>query len=193
MSETALPPSFRSLYRLALRSISASVRHQPSATRSLRTIWRPTFEAAASVSHRLQDPDTSLEEHEKLEKWYAAWQSRMDNTLSLLCDSATSKGVAKKAIQNLSFLHRSHRTWVRERYYGQKNIWKPNLKSGEYHPPILPPRDGRSRFYQNLEQKQNARVYDEDAWNPLSELVQMAEGRDGVSLGRVRLKRWNRS
>lgn len=78
MSPSALPASFKSLYRLHLRTVSAAVLHHKHATRNLRRLWRPNFDSAAQVSLQLADPAKPIkkEERQRLENWLAEWNKR---------------------------------------------------------------------------------------------------------------------
>jgi hypothetical protein len=70
----SLPPWFTSLYRLTLRSVSASALHQPRAVRSLRRLWRPVFEDAAhATKHAEFSTGTNAE---AAESWLKEWQIR---------------------------------------------------------------------------------------------------------------------
>ena len=51
---TALPARFTALYRLFLRATSAAVLHHAIAMRTMRILYRPTFEAAAGAVKRLE-------------------------------------------------------------------------------------------------------------------------------------------
>lgn len=75
-STTRLPADFTSLYRLFLRATGASVLNKAYPTQRLRRLWRPSFDSAAQVTHRLQGE--SLEEGERtcLQRWYSVWETR---------------------------------------------------------------------------------------------------------------------
>ena len=70
-----LPSVFTSLYRLFLRTSSASVLHHKGATRNLRSLWRPTFDGAARVMYQLQDSNDAATQKE-LETWLNVWEQR---------------------------------------------------------------------------------------------------------------------
>jgi hypothetical protein len=70
-----LPPSFTSVYRLLLRTSSAAVLHHKTATRYVRTLWKPTFREAATIILRLHNPTLGAAEKEKLERWLCLWES----------------------------------------------------------------------------------------------------------------------
>ncbi|PCH35723.1 hypothetical protein WOLCODRAFT_140046 [Wolfiporia cocos MD-104 SS10] len=174
-----LPPSFTSLYRLFLRTSAVSVLGHRPAFRQLRILWRPCFESAAQVLHRVQRTSGD-QERERLQRWYNVWEARMDNTLSLLSVSARSRGLAHRATRNLQSV-------MRARSAGgvQKQKWNPQLSpSSEHYKPITIVRGTRAG--NRLDKiKQSAQV-EENAWNALGEAITMAEGRDGITLGRLR-------
>lgn len=187
-----LPPSFTSLYRLFLRASSASVLHHRVAARHVRKLWKPTFREAAIVTHKLQSPGLRASEKEQLERWRCLWelssefqlgilaQSSMliivvDRTLSLLVTSAQSRGLAHKLTRNLSFLHfgfQSYQTYTR---YGLTPTWNPQQR--EYRP-VRPARPSQIR----------AEKFDSQSWGALEETARMAEGKSGLSLGRMEFR-----
>lgn len=72
----ALPPEFTSLYRLFLRATSATVLHSGPATRGLRRLYRPSFQAAALTIKRLKSPDSDPKEEENLKGWLKEFDIR---------------------------------------------------------------------------------------------------------------------
>ena len=94
----------------------------------------------------------------------------MDNTLSLLYNSAISRGLAHKLTRNLHALSHRRKVWLLSAYELPNAPWKP---TGE-----------------PIQLKLNKRQTDrsgpgESAWNMVGEVVRMAEGRDQLMLGRV--------
>lgn len=71
-----LPPEFKSLYRLFLRTVSATVLHHPQATRNLRLLWRPAFDAAARVTNQYNDPHTDEAQRTLQGEWLKEWEQR---------------------------------------------------------------------------------------------------------------------
>lgn len=69
-----LPPEFKSLYRLFLRTVSAAVLHHPQATRNLRRLWRPVFNAGAYVTKQLKQ--SKVPQRPLLGKWLKQWEQR---------------------------------------------------------------------------------------------------------------------
>ncbi|TFK50810.1 hypothetical protein OE88DRAFT_1735559 [Heliocybe sulcata] len=190
-----LPPHFTSLYRICLRAVSAAVLHQSFATRKLRTLFKPSFREAAKVVRQVQDArakgidDAAVKTKEK---WLEDWNRRADNTLSLLLNSATSKGLPHKVTRNLALLEAQHRSWAEKRYYSSRGYWNPSLPVDDQR--YVDPSFAVS-FNLLRESKRDAMMRQQEiidaAWGPLGEVVRMAEGRDGVWLGRVGYRlRW---
>ncbi|KAJ7721476.1 hypothetical protein B0H16DRAFT_1790679 [Mycena metata] len=174
-----LPSHFTSLYRLFLRTSSASVLHQRKASSTLRKLWRPAFEDAARVTTELQSSSLSRLRRNGLELWLQIWHRRIDNTLALLYTSSKSRGLAHQLTRNLAHLTRGEQ----ERVNAQRRPrWKPGLPVGslEYKPFFV---DG----HRNNAQEEQAEA--SHAWDALDEVVRMAEGRQELSLGKVRVKR----
>jgi hypothetical protein len=94
----------------------------------------------------------------------------VDNTLSLLYNSATSRGLAHKLTRNLHALSHRRKDWSHSAYERTGAPWRP---TGE---PMQP----------KLRKRQTDRNESgELAWNMVGEVVRMAEGRDQLMLGRV--------
>ncbi|KAI0937740.1 hypothetical protein AcW1_003818 [Taiwanofungus camphoratus] len=178
-----LPPTFTSLYRLFLRTIAASVLNQPSATRELRKLWRPTFDGAARVIRTLQRGSISPGDREKLQRWHDIWEKRMDNTLSLLCVSAQSRGLPHVLTRNIHLLLKSYHRYAAQKRNFERQHWNGQLppSSDRYKPRtvIL----GSRVVNQENKKAKWARV-DDEAWGAIGEVVLMAEGKHGISLGR---------
>lgn len=73
---SALPSSFTSLYRLFLRTASASVLHHPPAVRHIRRLWRPFFEDGAQAAHLLARSDGASPEFMRVRQWYNTFEQR---------------------------------------------------------------------------------------------------------------------
>jgi len=187
-----LPPSFTSLYRLFLRTSSAAVLHHGAATRYVRTLWKPTFREAAVVVHKLQSPTLGTSEKEQLEKWHSRWELSsecqvdtllrptmlilvVDQTLSLLITSAQSRGLAHKLTRNLSFLHFGFQKYQEDTRYSIKQAWNPQQQG------YKPARQAHSS-------QTMAERFDGQSWGALEETVRMAEGKSGLSLGRMEFR-----
>ncbi|KAJ3775331.1 hypothetical protein FB446DRAFT_638021 [Lentinula raphanica] len=178
-----LPPSFTSLYRLFLRTSSASVLHQPRAVQNIRSLWRPIFADAASVIKKLQ-ASLSEGERESLQNWLRIWETRMDRTLSLFYTSATSRGLPHQLTRNLSQLYFAEYARISSRRFP---VWNAQLPSNarEYQIPV--PETSLKAIHKE-EKARQAQYLEDRAWNTLSLAVKMAEGRDRLSLGRVVVK-----
>ncbi|KZT03931.1 uncharacterized protein LAESUDRAFT_738068 [Laetiporus sulphureus 93-53] len=182
-----LPPTFTSLYRLFLRSTAASVLYKRPAVKRLRQAWRPVFEGAARIVRRLQDGPTSESERNKLQRWYSLWESRMDETLSLLTISARSRGLPHRITRNMNFLLKAHKQFLKLKSAGvsSRQWWNPTLPpdSERYQPKTVIP---GSRAGNKADTAAKFLKLDHDAWGALGEVVIMAEGRDRLSLGRIK-------
>ncbi|KAH7883320.1 hypothetical protein F5I97DRAFT_1815822 [Phlebopus sp. FC_14] len=190
MTADRLPASFRSLYRLILRTSSAAVLHRSVAQKHIRGLWRPMFDAAAETIHEIEDnklPQTDLHKREQL---LSLWEKRVDTTLSFLATSARSRGVSHQVVRNMNLLRCSNAKWVETKFLSTKRHWLPQLppNSPEYEPtPLIDP-DPRSAKSQARRRK--FKEQDERCWYALGEVVRMAEGRHNLCLGRHRLRPW---
>ncbi|KAG7088474.1 hypothetical protein E1B28_012463 [Marasmius oreades] len=179
---SSLPPTFTSLYRLFLRTASASVLHHKLATRNLRQLWRPAFADAVHTLRKLEKAgiEGNVPECRELQEWLGGWEKRMDSTLSLLYNSAASRGLPHQLTRNLSFIVLSEHQRLR-RQASQLPVWNPRL-----------PYDSREYQVRKSTAKENAKQrwkeFSDDAWKSLGEVVRMAEGRDNISLGRIMIK-----
>ncbi|KAJ1306205.1 hypothetical protein OPQ81_010914 [Rhizoctonia solani] len=150
-----LNPSVRSLYRIFLRATSASVLHHSTATKFLRTRYRPVFEYYIGL-HQAQTTDGATAEVIR------EWDERIDNTLGFLQNSAVSRGLPHKITRNLSQL-------VHSRFLEQKHTSHPKYdpnRNATKPPPASP----------------TAKLSDE-LHRMLEETTQLAEGTTGLVLG----------
>ena len=94
----------------------------------------------------------------------------VDNTLSLLYNSAISRGLTHKLTRNLHLLSHRRKGWLHAAYERFNAPWKP---TGEL-----------------IQLKPNKRQTEpgELAWNIVGEVIHMAEGRGQLFLGRVPLR-----
>jgi hypothetical protein len=198
-----LPPSFTSFYRLFLRATSAAVLNHPKSTRALRRVWRPTFHGAAEVIHRLQSCSQRSPEHKNLESWLKLWNTRsmcfcklfikpgltlvssVDSTLNLLYSSSQTRGLSHELTTNIARFQSNHLTWAHYHFYSVTSTWKPNMKPT--NPAYLPMDTTKVKEKDRAKDKRRQRhvAFERNAWGALGEVVRMAEGRDGVSLGRM--------
>ncbi|EAU91736.1 hypothetical protein CC1G_04504 [Coprinopsis cinerea okayama7 len=170
----SLPASFKSLYRLVLRSCSATVLHQPKATRHLRLIYRPVFDAASMMMHEYHRDGTNQERKEEIAKWFAVWNLRMDQTLDLLYNSSQTRGQPHEVTKNLSFLVHSEK----------RRQWDIEFEYPVWDAKATPTPAQTTKAYKRLEKRKLTHQFNDNSLGALTELVQMAEGRDDLCLGR---------
>lgn len=204
-----LPPKFTSLYRLFLRAISASTLHNGPATRRIRRLYKPNFEAAARNIRHLENMEAGTAESVQIQKWLDTFDQRskkivssamktsdliyvfaltVNNTLEMLHTSSYSRGLAHQLFRSLAFLSRFQYSWSYERYLRPASYWNPKLppNSPEYKPQDLMEGSRKSNKEKNRMQMQKIK---DKTWNAFGEVINMAEGRDGVIMGRVK---WSR-
>uniref|UniRef100_A0A0W0F5P5 Fungal-type protein kinase domain-containing protein n=1 Tax=Moniliophthora roreri TaxID=221103 RepID=A0A0W0F5P5_MONRR len=157
-----LPSTFTSLYRLFLRTTSASVLHYSPATRNLRQLWRPVFVDVAQNIKKIQDDATAASSRREMQKYIEEWESRMDNTLKFLYTSATSRGLSHRVIRNLSLLVLSEY----QRNSVKLPVWNPRLApdSNEYSIEMT------HKNMNKLEKRQHAKEFDKKAVNALDQM-----------------------
>ncbi|KAF8608206.1 hypothetical protein BDV93DRAFT_603064 [Ceratobasidium sp. AG-I] len=118
-----LSPAVKSVYRTLLRATSASLLHHPTGTRCLRARFRPAFEEYLRVNWSNKAANRTTNEIQE-------WDTRIDNTLRFLQNSATSRGLPHQLTRNLSLLvnaraleqaHTSHPKWNPDRVVGKKS------------------------------------------------------------------------
>ncbi|KAL5504493.1 hypothetical protein ACEPAH_7154 [Sanghuangporus vaninii] len=220
----ALPARFTALYRLFLRATSAAVLHHGTSMRTLRMLYRPTFEAAAGAIKRLEvlqstekmegekkavqemkegegsekdlneGSDKEIEggskDIENLKGWLKAFDERMNNTLSFLLTSSKSRGLSNDVVKRLVFLSQSNYHWTAGRLLvsGRPREWDPQLDRNSPEYSTLPPSIYASNKVKSTEKRAKEAEFDAKCWGALGEVVQMAEARDALSLGRIRFK-----
>ncbi|KAI0827682.1 hypothetical protein BC628DRAFT_149043 [Trametes gibbosa] len=176
-SPSPLPPTFRSFYRLFLRATSASVLAHPQATSRLRHLWRPIFDDAARAVRQVESDSLSTDQRAAVMRWYTQWEDRMDNTISLLCSSATSRGLPHRITHNLQQMALVNCT-VRDPLRPPKRSWRGQLppNSTEYQrKPKKPQTPTQTELYALF--RTTPRL--------LGEIVGMAESWGRLSLGRT--------
>jgi hypothetical protein len=145
------------------------------------------------VIHKLQSPTLGIPEKEQLEKWRCLWELSsefkvdilapvvkvdfllVDRTLSLLVTSAQSRGLAHRLTRNLSILHFGFQKYQARVRYGLLQTWDPRQQ--EYKPA----RQTRPALV-------DAEKFDGQSWGALEETVRMAEGKSGLTLGRMEFR-----
>lgn len=167
--------SLRSVYRLFLRTSSASVLHKPGATKNLRKLYRPYFRGISKIMSQLS---TSGKSDAQLEAWVKEWHIRMDNTLSLHYASTHSRGLPHSVLSNLALLLNDEQHRLNRTSYSYLR-WQAQLPetSKEYMP--FRPKQKKLSDSANLVNMM------EKAEGAIGQAVQMAEGFGRVGLGRV--------
>ena len=92
----------------------------------------------------------------------------VDNTLSLLYNSALSRGLPHKLTRNLHTLSNGRKGWLRSAYERPSAPWRPGGSQAHVRP----------KKHQSDQNESG-----EFAWNMVGEVVRMAEGRDQLILG----------
>ncbi|KAI0359213.1 hypothetical protein OH77DRAFT_1012021 [Trametes cingulata] len=176
-----LPPTFRSLYRLFLRATAASVLAHPDGTLRLRKLWRPVFDHATQTIRQMEDDRLPPARRDAFTRWYRQWEKRMDNTLSLLYSSAISRGLPHRVTQNLHRMIQANGT-LRDPSGPSKKPWRGYL-------PADSPEYQRRRVKHPTPMQMELRMHFHAAPRTLGEIVGMAEGWGGLSLGRTQRRR----
>lgn len=73
--------------------------------------------------------------------------------------------------------------WAEERYYSVSRTWRPGLPHDD--PEYTPGIKMHTKARMKLENRRIQGIFNENGWGALGEVVRMAEGRDGISLGRA--------
>lgn len=107
---------------------------------------------------------------------------QVDNTLSLLYSSSQSRGLPHRLTRNLVSLVYSQKYILEHEKFPD---WNPKLPIDS---PNYDPVQNELRLRKKTLMKAQQDGLNKKAWAALGEVVQMSEGRDGVSLGRVVLK-----
>ncbi|KAF9558146.1 hypothetical protein CPC08DRAFT_24466 [Agrocybe pediades] len=170
-----LPASFRSLYRLYLRTSSASVLHQRQAKKNLAQRWRPIFDAGANVVRELQNKpkDASPAWVQSREEWLKVWNKRLDNTLQLLYTSSQSRGLPHRITRNLGFMVANGKDRALTKLVKLPK-WDPQKKT----PPT-------SKELVRMEARRKEEEFHDNASKALDEVMRFAESYGpGLTLGR---------
>ncbi|KAL1687870.1 hypothetical protein GGG16DRAFT_127603 [Schizophyllum commune] len=163
---------------LTLRTASAAVLHHPHATRYLRQLYRPAFDDAVAAVTRLQNASSGSDKKEdiaRLRGWYLEWGQRVDNALSLMYHSSTSRGLPHRLTRNLGLLSFSERERLNQRLFP---VWRSDQ-----------PEKALGKALRKTEKEQAYARTDHGAWSAVEQVARMAEGRHGMSLGRIQVKR----
>ncbi|KAL1719854.1 hypothetical protein EV715DRAFT_272493 [Schizophyllum commune] len=160
------------------RTASAAVLHHPHATRYLRQLYRPAFDDAVAAVTRLQSASSGSDKKEdiaRLRRWYLEWGQRVDNALSLMYHSSTSRGLPHRLTRNLGLLSFSERERLNQRLFP---VWRSDQ-----------PEKALGKALRKTEKEQAYARTDHGAWSAVEQVARMAEGRHGMSLGRIQVKR----
>ncbi|KAI5835375.1 hypothetical protein K523DRAFT_336657 [Schizophyllum commune Tattone D] len=161
-----------------LATASAAVLHHPHATRYLRQLYRPAFDDAVAAVTRLQNASSGSDKKEdiaRLRRWYLEWGQRVDNALSLMYYSSTSRGLPHRLTRNLGLLSFSERERLNQRLFP---VWRSDQ-----------PEKALGKALRKTEKEQAYASTDHGAWSAVEQVARMAEGRHGMSLGRIQVKR----
>ena len=106
----------------------------------------------------------------------------MDGTLSLLANAARYQGLPSDITTNLALLTGKHLDVYHDGYL-QRRTWNPQLdpQAPEYEVP-----SPGSRLFNRFMQNREAKTASQRAFIGFGEVIQMAESRGGISLGRVK-------
>ncbi|KAF9047577.1 hypothetical protein BJ165DRAFT_1526869 [Panaeolus papilionaceus] len=176
--ERRLPASFRSLYRLFLRTSTASVLHHPVARVNLRQRWRPIFNQGAEMTLDVAyPPDTQSSEwvHSRL-ACLQEWNDRMDRTLGLLYSSCKSRGLPHQLTRNLSYFVTTQRQLIIAELR-KAQPWQPHRT---YPTTPLP---YTKKALAAMEKKEAQHRFRCNTDLAINELLRLAEGQGKLSLG----------
>lgn len=191
-----LPPEFTSLYRVFLRATSTSVLHNGPATRSLRRLYRPTFEAAACAIHNLESSQNNgnITELQRTKHWLETFDKRINNTLSFLLTSSLSRGLTHRVTSHISLLMRSNHAWnIASRNQNQQRIWNPHLPPDSPEYSLQPPSSFSPNVLKRAKKQEKIMELDNKIWGALGEVINMAEGKDELVMGKVTFNSQSRS
>lgn len=196
--ERRLPASFRSLYRLFLRTSTASVLHHPVARVNLRQRWRPIFNQGAEMTLDVAyPPDTQSSEwvHSRLaclQEWndrsksfttqYQRMLSRLiisplvDRTLGLLYSSCKSRGLPHQLTRNLSYFVTTQRQLIIAELR-KAQPWQPHRT---YPTTPLP---YTKKALAAMEKKEAQHRFRCNTDLAINEVLRLAEGQGKLSLG----------
>ncbi|KDR75513.1 hypothetical protein GALMADRAFT_68608 [Galerina marginata CBS 339.88] len=184
--QNRLPATFRSLYRLFLRTSSAAVLHQRQARKNLRERWRPIFDVGAKVTQELQHKpaDATHSWIRGREEWLRTWNIRVDHTLELLYASSQARGLPHRLTRNLGFMVANEK---------QRLIAK--VTRSTKWDPLNPRTVLKAKEFKQIENRTKDEQFHENANGALDEVIRMAEATGTLTLGRnnVPVRRWPRS
>ncbi|KZS87793.1 hypothetical protein SISNIDRAFT_419132 [Sistotremastrum niveocremeum HHB9708] len=167
-----IPPSIASLYRLYLRTLSASVLHHAAAKRQLLKMYRPMFQNLLSQNSTASESALTVP---------SSWHTTADKTLSFLSSSAIARGVPHQVTRNLASLGTRFHERNRQKYMKKAKHWIPPPEDAKFPPSLrnddeLSPKAKQQKAWDEL---------DDHAWSDLGAVIKLAEGRDKIFLGRL--------
>jgi hypothetical protein len=177
--------SLRSVYRLFLRTVSASVLHHTSSVHGLRRLYRPIFRSGHTLMTQLNQPTLPESDRELLHKQLVAWNNRIDTTLKLLLSSAQSRGLPDALTRNMVQLERDYAKVQEIRMSRPAAHW-----DGQMTEDVLAQTHASIRGV--MAKRAASRELEDRGWDVLHRTVQMAEGTAGVFLGQTKFDRYLR-
>lgn len=229
--------SVKSVYRLVLRGASAAVLHHRTARDTLRKLYRPTFDEAFRQLERHSDEESQgkATEAKDIELWMSSWNEKseylqvidcvsrvlitlfflmnrkVDNTLSFLLASATTRGVEHRVTRNLTRLAHFRSRRLRQAASVRQSPWNPRLPAQVYSKVSsglsLTKADkamagshlvGLVQRAEQAARKEGGTLddgalkqaqFEDGIWNVIGETARMAEEQSGIGLGRARFGR----
>jgi hypothetical protein len=108
---------------------------------------------------------------------------RVDGTLHLLANAGMSHGLPSRLVGNLSQIQSQLRKG-RDFAQGERRTWNPQLApdSPSYKAPDI---RANASLDKKKQKEQLWRAIDDEAYNPIGEVIKLAEGRDKLTLGRM--------
>ncbi|TFK71082.1 hypothetical protein BDN72DRAFT_838185 [Pluteus cervinus] len=110
----------------------------------------------------------------------------VDRTLGILYTSSQTRGHSHRLVRNLAYMMLSERQRVLEDHHRRRRrTWdgQQAADSEKYIPSVPSAKERRKDA-----QQRRWDAHRGQAWNAIGEVVRMAEGRDGVLLGRIVLE-----
>lgn len=112
----------------------------------------------------------------------------MDNTVALLTNSAQTRGLPLNLIRNLPSMERSAKQPPSSRRNSRWK-WNPIAAPNDKSYKVIPAFPG-TKEAKTLASVTALRAATEIAYNPVGEVIKLAEGRDNLTLGRLFRRRF---
>lgn len=124
----------------------------------------------------------------------------VDQTLSFLATSLTSRGLPHNITRALSFLNYGYHSWNTEKLYGRSQAWNPSPENYKnvheqlqqiQRAEIIAKRKAERRAQgEGMDSvAQVGKKWEGEGWGALEEVARMAEGTTGVFMGRVQVRK----